>query len=227
MERSSLRLSHSVTSHAASIPCRRPSGEPPRTAERGFTLVELMIVVAIVGVLAILAVVGFSKLIGSSRTTEAMGTVNAIKVAQEAYHSETGAYANLSKALCATTTCASLYPQEAVSKPVGNYKVGWGVACGSACNAGMDWSMLPVHVSGGVMYGYSTIAGPAGTTFAAGSGATVPSTWPGGFTVVMTGTQAADWYLVTGVGDENDDGTPCVVLGSSVSNDLAVMNEGN
>jgi hypothetical protein len=38
--------------------------------------------------------------------------------------------------------------------------------------------------------------------------------------------QPADWYLVTGTGDENGDGNPCVVLGSSVTNDIAVMNEG-
>ena len=198
-----------------------------KAKQQGFTLVELMIVVAIVGVLAVLAVVGFSKLIGSSRTTEAIGTVNAIKVAQEAYHSETGAYANLSASLCTTTTCSALYPQIPAGKSaVGDYKVGWGVACGSACQTGMDWSMLPVHITGGVMYGYSTTSGAAGAAVTP-SPITLPNGPSSTYQVTLPASAPADWFLVTGVGDENMDSIPCVVLGTSFTNDLQVANEGD
>ncbi|EYF03689.1 Type IV pilin PilA [Chondromyces apiculatus DSM 436] len=45
---------------------------------RAFTLVELMIVVAIIGVLAALAVVGVRRYLSASRIAEAKGTVGAI-----------------------------------------------------------------------------------------------------------------------------------------------------
>jgi len=49
-----------------------------RNGKEGFTLVELMIVVAIIGVLAALAIFGVNRYLGASKSAEAKQTVGAI-----------------------------------------------------------------------------------------------------------------------------------------------------
>jgi type IV pilus assembly protein PilA len=208
-----------------------------RFDKRGFTLVELGAVVVIVGILAIVAVVGYRRLITASHSSEATHMINAVRVAQEAYKSETGAYADISTALGYVTSAgpqnaASMYP----NTNVGSFKTGWGAACGnctcttSPCAAGTArWDTLPVHTDGAVMYGYTTVGGPSGalTTY---SGNTAPSSITlmgrtGTYTVTFVAPQA-DWYMVSAVGDPDGNGLYSSYTGTSFSNDIFDSNDG-
>ncbi len=58
----------------------------------GFTLIELMIVVAIIGILAAIAIPNFLKFQLRSKATEGKINLAAIRTAQESYFAEVGSY---------------------------------------------------------------------------------------------------------------------------------------
>jgi type IV pilus assembly protein PilA len=192
--------------------------------------VELGAVVVIVSILAVLAVVGFRKMITASHSAEATHMVNAIRVAQEAYHAETGQYANISKdkigvtnsAGTACTNASSMYPTTAP----GAVRVGWGAACSSdQCpTTGLTWASIPVHVDGPVMYGYTTIAGVADVTpppIDLIGGKSGSSTYTITFPKATT-----EWFVVGACGDPNGDGIYSAYLSSSFSNEVFESNDG-
>ena len=64
-----------------------------RTSKRGFSLVELMIVVAVLGILAAIAIPNFQRFQARSRQTEAKAGLSAIHTAEHAFHAEWEVYA--------------------------------------------------------------------------------------------------------------------------------------
>lgn len=165
-----------------------------------------MIVVAIVGVLATIAVVSYRRIIDSSHTSEATQMVNQIKIAQEAYHAEVGTYLKIS------ASADDLCPVHAAGNPT---KVAWNPACGTGPDG--PWSKLAVSSNGPVLFGYSTISGLAGGAMTFPSGMLSTPIPP-----ALTG----DWYAIAAQGDMNGNGTPCTVVGTSLSRDLYIDRDG-
>lgn len=60
----------------------------------GFSLIELMIVIVIIGILSAIAIPNYIKYVRSSRTAEAKTNVNAIAQYNEQYYSENNRYAS-------------------------------------------------------------------------------------------------------------------------------------
>jgi type IV pilus assembly protein PilA len=179
--------------------------------QRGFTLIEMMVVVVIVGILATLAVVGYRKLVQSSHLSEATNMVQSIRVAQEAYHSETQQYADISGSLD-----SSWCPRPT---PDGKHVTAWGGS--SAC--GTAWSVLTVHVDGPVLFGYATKAGPAGSNPAA-----LPSDISGKIDLTSVTPSPTEWYIVTAMCDLDADNSPpnTYVATTSWLNQVFTFNDG-
>lgn len=65
-----------------------------RASEHGFTLVELLTVVAILGIMATLAIVGYTKNVRNARRTEVIGDLSNIALRENAMMSARGHYAS-------------------------------------------------------------------------------------------------------------------------------------
>ena len=116
----------------------------------GFTLIELMIVVAIVGILSAVAIPTFQSYVYRSRTAEAVTFLGEIRQRQESYRAEFGQYC----AVSGTGAPASNWTPSTL--PASGTKVGWTTTAG--------WTQLGAAPDGPVSFQYQTVAGPPGTT---------------------------------------------------------------
>jgi prepilin-type N-terminal cleavage/methylation domain-containing protein len=171
-----------------------------RAATRGFTMAELMAVVAIVGILAMIATVSYRKFLAHSKTAEVMPMFVNIKIAEEAYKDETFKYLGPSG-----TNINAYYPANLLP---GKQKMNF---AGAGTGAD-DWKRLGVQAAAPVLFVYAcTAGGPADSVSALGSDITVAN-WPT--------TVAAPWYVIKARADIHGDGVDTVFATSSFSGDL-------
>src|SRR5678815_614326 len=92
--------------HVADVPCRK--GGPAhmkKRLQRGFTLIELMIVVAIVAILAMVAIPAFMDYMKKSKRSEASLQLNKIAKNAKVYYNTNSSFPPTSAALTPTTSC--------------------------------------------------------------------------------------------------------------------------
>lgn len=187
-----------------------------REGARGFTLVELMIVVAIIGVVAVLASVGYARWIASSKMAEATNMIGGIKNGEENYHAQTGYYLNVSKDIVPPY----MYP---ASTP-GATKVAWGGAGGGVTAA--DWARLGVKADAPVYFGYA-VAAEGDACDVACRGLNFPlSTGPVAWEKEAGGDIKKSWFIATAMADTNGNGVFAKVVGMSFNSRLIVDLEG-
>lgn len=119
-----------------------------RSPSAGFTTIELLIGIAIVGILAALAIPTFKSYVYRSRVNEAVTVLNEIKTRQEAYRSRFGNYAAVSGNGDWTT---AVYTPSTVP---GVQPVAW--------PSSAEWEELGLRSPETVRFRYATVAGMPG-----------------------------------------------------------------
>jgi type IV pilus assembly protein PilA len=172
-----------------------------RSVGRGFTLMELLAVVAMIGILSALAVVGYRKYLNASKSGDAKAIISAIRVAEESYRAETLVYLSCSDNL------GEYYP---VTTPNGK-KRHW---VNSSHPKFDRWSTLNVSTDSPTSYVFAVVAGPPGQN------PPQPATGPGGWS-----TPTEPWYVIQAAGDADVDKVLSYFVASSFTSEIYAQNE--
>jgi type IV pilus assembly protein PilA len=128
--------------------------------QEGFTLIELMIVVAIIGILAAIAIPNFLQYQMKSRQSEAKTNLGAVKTSEVAWQGERGCYMTVAAwpvAAAPSTTANSVpvtwFPVGAGPAVTVPAAPGWCVTAGVSIGTFADIGFQP---AGNVFYQYAT-----------------------------------------------------------------------
>ena len=173
-------------------------------AQQGFTLAELLVVIAMIAVMSALAVVGYKKYINSAQSSEARAMIQGIRVGEEAYKSEMLVY------LGCTTDFSTYYPHTP-----DDHKMNWANAgpAYAAC-----WQLINVQSDGPVRFGYAVVAGIAGKDPMPATGFVINGYPP----VLVAGTP---WYVIQAKNQRPGSPKPIYFVSVSTSSELFVQND--
>ena len=201
--------------------CTEVSRSQSRETDRGFTLVELMMVVCIAGILAGLAVYGVRKYIVAAKTSEGLAMISDIMGAQEAFRAETFNYLRIS-----SDYASGLHPVTMPSRG----KNSWDHAP-PLVGAAALFAQLNVTSAGPVYFTYGCLAT---TGNPAGNPAVPANPMSSGFFAATVGRTTSEPYFVAfGWADLDGDADSISdydklqsVWGSSFDSHVSAFNEG-
>ena len=173
---------------------------------KGFTLVELMVVVAILGVLASVAIVSFRKYLLRAKVSEAYTMLGVIRERQETYRAEFNQFCDVSSS--------------AHDGTVGSASGFWPTASPGAAptdwyaSLPAEWTQLGVKPSGPVYFRYDTVGGNPGVA---------PSFFGSdlGY-AALPDAQKDAWWAAHAYGDLDGDGTRSTFEAFSLTNRIWV-----
>ena len=157
----------------------------PTQNTRGFTIIELMIVVGILGILAAVALVGYQQYKLRAKNAEATAVLADVRIKQESYRATFHQYADPSGG----TTTADYMPDGTPDEEARSWTLGVEAAKLAA------WRQLGVEPDHGVYFSYVCVAGAPGVTDSLGN-----------FAGLDIDTSNDFWYAARALQDLDEDG---------------------
>jgi type IV pilus assembly protein PilA len=180
-------------------------------AQQGFTLAELLVVIAMVGVMSALAVVSYRKYVTAAQSSEAKAIIQGIRVGEESYKSEMLLYLSCSAGF------TDYYPKSPDDSP--GQKMNWAQSTDTRyTNAINGWQLLNVQADGPVRFSYTVQAGVA------------PAVVPDPPDIKIAGwppklDPGTPWYVVQATYKPTASSRPVVFVGSSFTSEIFAEND--